>query len=324
MKNKRAQISIQYIISFVLLIILIVLSFLFVTNSFQKIYSLIDEKITVSNFFYIKNLVFAFSGDPPYWNSSLIQNNRVNLLGYSIKPFVLDYEKIFENQKITENSTLYFRFIEQFSYDLGEYANNLIEKQRKWVAYYKIKNLDPLLFSKPYGYLQIKRNATNLVIFYNFSNVSNLNPNYGYDPHYFKPYFLLEIISDKKLTVHDRKEGINYTEEISNFYKIKVYSSKNKEWGYIVLNYSCVRKSAFLECDYPNTLLIQRFECDPIELCENSGFYEGNYRFPLIGWFGMVSYKRLAMKLETKEMIYNSFLKLPLSYYLVEVHLFVW
>lgn len=324
MRIKKSQIAIQYIISFVILVILIVLSFLFVTNSFQKVYSLIDEKITISNFFYIRTLVFGFSGSPPYWDEKLLSQNKVNLIGYSIKPFVIDFGKIYTNQKIVENSTLYFKFIEQFTYDLGEFGKSIMDDQRKWVAYYRIKNLDPLVFSKPYGYLKIFRNVTNLVIFYNFSNVSNLNPYYRYQPGYFKPYFLLEILSNKELIVDSVTGGINYTEKKENFYVIKIYNKKNEKFGSIVLNYSCSYEAGFLECDYPTTLILYKFECDPLELCENSGFYEGNYKFPLVGWFGMIPYKKLAKELETKEIIYNSFLKLPLTYYLAEIHVFVW
>jgi hypothetical protein len=324
LKLKKAQIAIQYIISFVILMILIILSFLFVNNSFQKIYSLIDEKITESNFLYIRTLVMGFPGDPPYWNETLLVQNKTKLVGYSVKPFVLDFEKIFINREIVKNSSLYFKFLEQFTYDLGQFGKGKMEEVRKWVAYYKIKDLDPLVFSEPYGFLRIYRNATNLIIFYNFSNVSTLNPKYSYKEGYYKPYFLIEFLSNKDLNIDKVEGGINYTETKETFYNIKIYNNKSKKTGKIVLSYECTKEGGILKCNYPDDIIIPRLECDPIELCENSGFYEAGFKFPLIGWFGLIPYKKLALESETKELIYNSFIKLPLNYYLAEVHIFVW
>ncbi len=266
--------------------------------------SYLDEKANVMNIYFIRNIIFGFSGNPPFWNYTL---NNTKMIGLSIKPFVLDYDRILFLQEALRNGSL-DKLYEMFTRTIGQTNEGaLIESTINWVAYYKIKDINPLIFDNSYGPLKIEKAAYGFNISWNLTNYTN-------------PSLLIELVSDKPLIVAGNN-SVNFSVKNDiDFHLIKIYTKSTT--GFISFNYTTNDNGKTY--NYPNLLIMRRLECKPESICEDSGFIEGRTKIPLIKWFGMTQYKANIDELQAEELIYNAILKVPLDYYLVEVHLFVW
>ena len=302
--GKKSQLNIQFLMAFVAFIILIISMVYFVNNQTPKVESLLKEKLFYVKEQSIKQKIFGYYGLPPDWNTSL---ENVSVLGFSIRPYILDYSKIYFNKEIVKDEKERRRFMDLFK----ERVNNK-ETQTYWLAYYKIKSLKPYNFFQPYGYLKIHRELWGLNITYNLSNFSNSN--------IYLELLTLGSVSDAKSS---EKTFLKAEEIEDDTDLIKFYTNGTKE-GYLVVYYKNKTLDYGVKYLPPGLVIIKALECTPTEICEQSGFIEGKRKIPLIDYFGMSWYKNVINKYQAVENIEINLLKTFFSSYIVETHYFVW
>jgi hypothetical protein len=285
-----------------------VISYLFFVNSnMRKLLYYLDEKKTEFDILYVRNIIFGSSGNPPYWNQTL---DNTKFVGYAIKPLVLDYQKIYFNDLIIRNLSTYDKFYGLFT-RLVSVPNVYypVQKTIYWVAYFKIKSLNPLLFQEGYGPLSITRTKSSLIISFNLTNYTN-------------PYFFIELVTDKPLIVSQEANASVVMESSYLYNDYKIWN--NKSVGRIILNYSYQEIGNEKVYNYPTIMIIKKLDCNPESICENSGIIDSTLKIPLIKWFGMTQYKGIIDKKQAQEVIYNNFLRTSFDTFLVETHVFVW
>jgi len=303
-RNKISQLNIQFLMAFVAFIILIVSMIYFVNNQTPKVESLLKEKLFYVKEQSIRQKIFGYYGLPPNWNSSL---ENVKVVGFSIEPYIIDYSKIYFNKELAKDSEKRKKFMDLFK----ERVNDK-EVQTYWFAYYKIKSLTPYSFFQPYGFLKIKREKWGINISYNLSNFT-------------KPSIYLELLTTSPiLDVKSSDKTFLEAKEVEEGMDLIKFYTNGTKTGYLTIYYINETLGYGVKYIPPRIIIIKSLECEPIKICEESGFIEGNKKIPLIDYFGMFWYKSVIDKYQAVENIEINLLKTFFSDYIVETHYFIW
>lgn len=313
---KKSLLNIQFLIAFVSFVILIISTIYFISNQIPKIEGQLKEKLLLTKQKVIKQKILGYYGLPPNWSSDTLD---VKVIGYSLKPNILDYSKILFNDHIIENKGKREQFLKFF-----EDKVNDKKIQTYWLAYYKIKGFTPYEFFDAYGCIKIKREKWGINISYNFDITQNQDCIINFTKEKPNIFFEFLIIGE----IEDVNKSGNFFVEFESLdpnYSILKFDTNNTKNGTLIIRYRNITfANNLVEYIYPKLIIINKMYCKPTKICEMSGFLESNKKIPLIKYFGMSWYRNVVDKYEALEEIDLALLKTFLSNYIVEVHYFIW